>query len=121
VPEERVLRQPGSRGDVGDGRGVVTISANSSSAARASALELGVPAERVSTIAARDPSLTARAVGGTDAAPGALEHSDPPPPRQGRHHAAGGFVRLAEPWAAQRSGLSHRQARMAGWQNPGSA
>lgn len=38
------------------------------------ALELGVPAERVSTIAARDPNLTAKAVGGIDAEPGALEH-----------------------------------------------
>jgi len=38
------------------------------------ALELGVPAERVSTIAARDPALTANAVGGVDAAPGTLEH-----------------------------------------------
>ena len=37
------------------------------------ALELGVPAERVSTIAARDPELTAKAVGGRDAAPGTLE------------------------------------------------
>jgi len=36
------------------------------------ALELGVPAERVSTIAARDPNLTAKAVGGIDAEPGAL-------------------------------------------------
>ncbi len=38
------------------------------------ALELGVPAERVSTIAARDPNLTAKAVGGIDAEPGALAH-----------------------------------------------
>ncbi len=38
------------------------------------ALALGVPAERVSTIAARDPNLTAKAVGGIDAAPGALAH-----------------------------------------------
>lgn len=38
------------------------------------ALELGVPSERISTIAAHDPDLAARAVGGTDAAPGALEH-----------------------------------------------
>jgi NADPH:quinone reductase-like Zn-dependent oxidoreductase len=37
------------------------------------ALELGVPAERVSTIAARDPELTAKAVGGRDAASGTLE------------------------------------------------
>jgi NADPH:quinone reductase-like Zn-dependent oxidoreductase len=37
------------------------------------ALELGVAAERVSTIAARDPGLTARAVGGRDARPGDLE------------------------------------------------
>lgn len=37
------------------------------------ALELGVPAERVSTIAARDPELTAKAVGGVDAEPGTLE------------------------------------------------
>ena len=37
------------------------------------ALELGVPAGRVSTIAARDPELTAKAVGGRDAAPGTLE------------------------------------------------
>jgi NADPH:quinone reductase-like Zn-dependent oxidoreductase len=37
------------------------------------ALELGVPAERISTIAARDPDLTAKAVGGRDAAPGALD------------------------------------------------
>ncbi len=37
------------------------------------ALELGVPAERISTIAARDPELTAKAVGGRDAAPGTLE------------------------------------------------
>jgi NADPH:quinone reductase-like Zn-dependent oxidoreductase len=37
------------------------------------ALALGVGAERVSTIAARDPELTARAVGGRDAAPGTLE------------------------------------------------
>jgi NADPH:quinone reductase-like Zn-dependent oxidoreductase len=37
------------------------------------ALELGVPAERVSTIASRDPQLTAKAVGGRDAAPGTLE------------------------------------------------
>jgi len=38
------------------------------------ALELGVPAERVTTIAARAPDLTAKAVGGVDAAPGTLEH-----------------------------------------------
>ena len=38
------------------------------------ALDLGVPAERVSTIASRDPDLTATATGGTDAEPGALEH-----------------------------------------------
>jgi len=38
------------------------------------ALELGVAAERVSTIAARDPDLTAKAVGGVDAAPGTVEH-----------------------------------------------
>ncbi len=37
------------------------------------ALELGVPAERVSTIAARDPELSAKATGGVDAAPGTLE------------------------------------------------
>ncbi len=37
------------------------------------ALELGVPAERVSTIAARDPQLTAKATGGSDAVPGTLE------------------------------------------------
>ena len=37
------------------------------------ALELGVPAERVSTIAARDPNLTAKAVGGVNAERGALE------------------------------------------------
>jgi NADPH:quinone reductase-like Zn-dependent oxidoreductase len=37
------------------------------------ALELGVPAGRVSTIAARDPELTAKAVGARDAAPGSLE------------------------------------------------
>jgi NADPH:quinone reductase-like Zn-dependent oxidoreductase len=37
------------------------------------ALELGVPAERISTIAARDPALTARATGGRDAAAGTLE------------------------------------------------
>jgi len=36
------------------------------------ALALGVKPERVSTIAARDPELTARAVGGLDAEPGAL-------------------------------------------------
>src|SRR5689334_11258610 len=38
------------------------------------ALELGVPAERVSTIAARDPNLSAKNVGGVDAESGALEH-----------------------------------------------
>ena len=38
------------------------------------ALELGVPAERVSTIASRDPDLTAKATGGINAEPGALEH-----------------------------------------------
>ncbi|HEX7661177.1 MAG TPA: NADP-dependent oxidoreductase [Pseudonocardiaceae bacterium] len=38
------------------------------------ALELGVSADRVSTIAARDPELKAKATGGKDAAPGALEH-----------------------------------------------
>ncbi len=38
------------------------------------ALELGVPAERVSTIASRDPDLTAKATGGTDAEPGSVEH-----------------------------------------------
>jgi NADPH:quinone reductase-like Zn-dependent oxidoreductase len=37
------------------------------------ALELGVPAERVSTIAARDPGLTAKAVGGADAGRADLE------------------------------------------------
>lgn len=38
------------------------------------ALQLGVPAERVSTVAARDPDLTAKAVGGVDAKPGTLKH-----------------------------------------------
>ena len=38
------------------------------------ALELGVAAERVSTIASRDPDLTATATGGINAEPGALEH-----------------------------------------------
>jgi NADPH:quinone reductase-like Zn-dependent oxidoreductase len=41
------------------------------------ALELGVPAARISTIAARDPGLAARGVkatGGGNAAPGTLEH-----------------------------------------------
>lgn len=38
------------------------------------ALELGVPAERISTTAAQDPDLPARAVGGVDAAPGTVEH-----------------------------------------------
>jgi NADPH:quinone reductase-like Zn-dependent oxidoreductase len=37
------------------------------------ALELGVPAERVSTIAARDPELGVTATGGRDAGPGTLE------------------------------------------------
>ncbi len=37
------------------------------------ALELGVPPERISTIAARDPELPAKATGGRDAAPGTLE------------------------------------------------
>jgi NADPH:quinone reductase-like Zn-dependent oxidoreductase len=37
------------------------------------ALELGVPAERISTIAAHDPQLTATATGGTAADPGALD------------------------------------------------
>ena len=37
------------------------------------ALGLGVPAARVATIASRDPGLTAKAVGGKDAAPGTLE------------------------------------------------
>lgn len=37
------------------------------------ALELGVPAERISTIAAHDPQLNAKAVGGADASPDALE------------------------------------------------
>jgi NADPH:quinone reductase-like Zn-dependent oxidoreductase len=37
------------------------------------ALELGVAPERISTIAARDPNLRARAVGGRDAAPGSVE------------------------------------------------
>lgn len=38
------------------------------------ALELGVAAERVSTIASRDPDLTAKATGGINAEPGAVEH-----------------------------------------------
>jgi len=37
------------------------------------ALELGVPADRISTIAAHDPALKAKAVGGRDAAPDALD------------------------------------------------
>lgn len=38
------------------------------------ALELGVPADRISTIAAHDPELTVQATGGGDAEPGTLEH-----------------------------------------------
>ena len=38
------------------------------------ALELGVPAERVSTIASRDPDLRGQATGGVNAVPGAVEH-----------------------------------------------
>jgi NADPH:quinone reductase-like Zn-dependent oxidoreductase len=37
------------------------------------ALELGASPERISTIAARDPELTAKAVGGRDAPPGSVE------------------------------------------------
>ena len=37
------------------------------------ALELGVPIDRISTIAAHDPKLHAKAVGGKDAAPDALD------------------------------------------------
>lgn len=39
------------------------------------AQELGVPAERVSTSAAHDPDLTAKATGGADAAPDTLERN----------------------------------------------
>jgi NADPH:quinone reductase-like Zn-dependent oxidoreductase len=37
------------------------------------ALELGVSPERIATIAAQDPELSAKAVGGADAAPGTLQ------------------------------------------------